>query len=145
MGAFTVSISVPGEHDVGSRAQNLFERRVGAVIPVAATIWSPAPIDNIIATMLLSLTNTRRAWEGKARRAPQLVMVTVEGPEALEIEELVWVTWAQLVRAMVRAAAPATMSGDRVMRCLPVGMCQWDGCDTTGRGSPGHREDGIGP
>ncbi|EGY76774.1 hypothetical protein HMPREF9153_1727 [Cutibacterium avidum ATCC 25577] len=45
--------------------------------------------------MLLSLTNTRRAWEGKARRAPQLVMVTVEGPEALEIEELVWVTWAQ--------------------------------------------------
>lgn len=22
-------------------------------------------------------------------------MVTVEGPEALEIEELVWVTWAQ--------------------------------------------------
>ena len=31
MGALTVSISVPGEHDVGSRAQNLFERRVGAV------------------------------------------------------------------------------------------------------------------
>ena len=154
MGALTVSISVPGEHDVGSRAQNLFERRVGAVTvgqgrhrPVAVNLRQGVglALDPRCRDDLVAGADGQHHRDHVAVVDEQLVMVTVEGPEALEVEELVWVTWAQLVRAMVRAAAPATMSGDRVMRCLPVGMCQWDGCDTTGRGSPGHREDGIGP